>query len=396
MSLLESFKKVAGDIHSDIIEARRALHADPELSFKEERTSAFVKKWLDAEGISYTSGHAGTGIIAIIQGHGAKEVALRADLDALPIQEENDVDYRSKNDGVMHACGHDVHSSSLLGTARILNKFKDELPGRVKLIFQPGEEKIPGGAKKLLEEGALGDPLPTSIFGQHVAPDLPVGKIGFRKGIYMASADEIYLEVIGKGGHAGMPHLNIDPVIITASILLDLQQVVSRHARPDIPTVLSFGRVEAYGATNIIPDKVNVAGTLRTMDEEWRARALQLIEERATGIAKAHGAECKVEIRHGYPYLANDPTTTQLAIESAVEFVGKENVVELDLRMTAEDFAYYSLQMPSCFYRFGTRNEAKGINSGLHTSTFNIDEDALRNSTGLMAWIAYKSLAFVG
>jgi len=392
MTLLEKIRSSALDIHSEVVAARRTLHADPELSFKEVRTSAFVQKWLEDEGIPFTSGHAGTGIIAVIRGNGNREVALRADLDALPIQEENTFDHRSKNDGIMHACGHDVHTSSLLGSARILNRFKSELPGKVKLIFQPGEEKLPGGAIELLNEGALGDPLPSAIFGQHVAPDLPVGKIGFRKGMYMASADEIYLEVIGKGGHAGLPHKNIDPVIITAEILLALQQIVSRSAKPSIPTVLSFGKVEANGATNIIPDKVNVAGTLRTMDEEWRANALQLIEDKATGIAKAHGAQCNVLIKHGYPFLSNDLMTTGHAQVAAEEYVGKENVVDLELRMTAEDFAYYGQQMPACFYRLGTRNEEKGVTSGLHTSTFNIDESALGISTGLMAWLAVNAL----
>lgn len=392
MSLLEDFRTAAKEIADDVVQARRTLHADPELSFQEERTSAFVQQWLKAEGIPYTTGHAGTGVIGVIEGNGNKEVALRADLDALPIQEENTVDYRSKNEGVMHACGHDVHTSSLLGCARVLNQFKEHLPGKVKLIFQPGEEKIPGGAKKLLEEGAFGETFPSAIFGQHVSPDMQAGKIGFRSGMYMASADEIYLEIRGKGGHAGLPHLNIDPVIITSAILLELQQIVSRHARPDTPTVLSFGRVEALGATNVIPDKVNVAGTFRTMDEEWRAKALQLIEQKATGIAKAHGAECIVNIGHGYPFLTNDPATANLARKSAAEFVGEENIVDLDLRMTAEDFAYYGHHMPACFYRLGTSNAAKGIGSGLHTSTFNIDEDVLGTSTGLMAWMAYKAL----
>lgn len=376
----------------EVVTARRTLHANPELSFQEEETSQFVQQWLKEAGITYTTGHAGTGVVGIIEGNGSKEVALRADMDALPIQEENEVDYRSKNDGVMHACGHDVHTSSLLGCANLLNQFRSQLPGRVKLIFQPGEEKIPGGAKKLLEEGAFGETYPAAIFGQHVAPDMQAGKIGFRSGMYMASADEIYLEVRGKGGHAGLPHLNIDPVIITSAILLELQQIVSRHAKPDIPTVLSFGRVEALGATNIIPDKVNVAGTLRTMDEDWRAKAKQLIVSKAEGIAKAHGAECKVAIGHGYPFLTNDPATTQLARESAAEYVGEENIVDLDLRMTAEDFAYYGHHMPACFYRLGTSNTTKGIGSGLHTSTFDIDEDVLGTSTGLMAWMAIKAL----
>lgn len=392
MSLLDKIKSSALDIHSEVVAVRRTLHADPELSFQEVRTSAFVQQWLEDEGIPYTSGHAGTGVVAVIQGSGNTEVALRADLDALPIQEENTFDHRSSNDGVMHACGHDVHTSSLLGTARILNRFKNEIPGKIKLIFQPGEEKIPGGAIELLQEGALGNPLPSVIFGQHVAPDLPVGKIGFRKGMYMASADEVYLEVIGKGGHAGLPHKNVDPVIITAEILVALQQVVSRSAKPSVPTVLSFGRVEAYGATNIIPDKVNVAGTLRTMDEEWRAQALQLIEEKASGIAKAHGARCNVLIKHGYPYLSNDPVITELAQSAAMEYVRKENVVDLELRMTAEDFSYYGQKMPACFYRLGTRNEEKGLTAGLHTSTFDIDEDALGISTGLMAWLAVNTL----
>jgi amidohydrolase len=337
---------------------------------------------------------ADTGVVALIKGNNpdSKTIALRADLDALPITEQNDVAYKSKNEGVMHACGHDVHTASLLGTARILHELRQEFDGTIKLIFQPGEEKFPGGASVLIKEGVLQNPTPEGIIGQHVFPFLSAGKVGFRSGMYMASADEIYITVKGKGGHAAMPELNIDPVLIASHLIVALQQIVSRHASPKIPSVLSFGRVEALGATNVIPDEVKIEGTFRTMDEKWRAEAHTKIKKLAQNLCESMGGSCDIDIKNGYPFLKNDPELTERSRKAAKAYLGEENVVELDLWMGAEDFAYYSQEVPACFYRLGTRNEARGIISSVHTPTFDIEEKALETSIGLMAWLTMQEL----
>lgn len=391
---LARIKQLATSYADDTLAIRRHLHAHPELSFNEDATSTFVCAKLDEWGIPYKAGYVRTGIVAHIHGRDphSKVIALRADLDALPIVEENDVPYRSQNHGVMHACGHDVHTSCLLGAARILNDLRDQWSGTVKLIFQPGEERLPGGASLMIKEDALNDPPASAILGQHVFPDLEVGKVGFRPGMYMASTDELYMTVSGKGGHAALPHTLIDPVLITAHIITALQQVVSRRARPSVPSVLSFGKVIANGATNIIPDKVELEGTFRTMDEEWRAEAHRIMVETAEHIAKGMGGSCQFRVEKGYPFLVNDEHLTHTAKLAAEEYLGKENVIDLDLRMTAEDFSYYSQLMPACFYRLGTRNAEKGITSGLHTSTFNVDEQSLELGSGLMAWLAIRQL----
>jgi amidohydrolase len=335
-----------------------------------------------------------TGLLVEIAGRNRskKSVALRADMDALPIHESNNVPYKSKNPGVMHACGHDVHTASLLGTARILNEIKDSFEGTIRLLFQPGEEKNPGGASYMIRDGALMDPQPSGIIGQHVFPLLPVGKIGFREGMYMASADEIYLKVIGRGGHGAAPDLAIDPIVIASHIIIALQQVISRNASPKQPTVLTFGRIIGEGATNIIPDEVNIAGTFRAMNEEWRESALKKIKKMAESVAEGMGGKCEVDISRGYPYLQNDPGLTRRIRKAAEAYVGTENVVDLDITLGAEDFAYYSQIIPASFYRLGTRNEAKGISAYVHTPTFDVDEDALKLGPGLMAWMAVQEL----
>ncbi|MFT6850307.1 MAG: amidohydrolase [Sphingobacteriales bacterium] len=377
----------------EVIAHRHHIHANPELSFEEFKTSAYISLKLDEMGVKYEK-MANTGIVALITGDkpSDKVTALRADIDALPITEQNDVPYKSKNEGVMHACGHDVHSSSMLGTAQILTDMKSEFGGTVKLIFQPAEEKAPGGASIMIKEGVLENPRPQGIVGQHVMPLIDVGKVGFRTGKYMASADEIYFTVKGKGGHGAMPQYNIDPVLITSHIIVALQQIISRNAHPTIPSVLSFGRVEALGATNVIPNEVKVAGTFRTFDEKWRAEALVKIQKMATGIAESMGGTVEFNIVNGYPFLVNEEKITARARAAAVEYLGKENVEDLDLWLAAEDFAYYSQVTDACFYRLGIRNEAKGITSSVHTPTFDIDEDAFKLSTGLMAFIALKEL----
>lgn len=395
MDLQAHIRKAAADLLPHVTSVRRHLHAHPELSFEEFNTAAFVDEQLKSMGIADVQTMANTGRVATIKGRNPekKVVALRADMDALPIQELNNVPYKSGNDGVMHACGHDVHTSSLLGAANILNGLKEHFEGTVKLVFQPGEEKLPGGASLMIKEGVLKNPVVNSMFGQHVMPFLPTGKVGFRSGLYMASTDEIYVTVKGKGGHGAMPHLNIDTVMITAQMLTALQQVVSRGANPTVPSVLSFGKVIANGATNVIPDVVYLEGTFRTLDEKWRKEAHQLMLKIANGVAESLGGSVEFNIMKGYPFLKNDEQLTAKAKQAAIDYLGADNVVDLDIWMAAEDFSFYSQEVPACFYRLGTRNEARGITSSVHTPTFDIDESALEIGMGLMAWQALKELA---
>lgn len=394
MELLDKIKSLAQSHAHDVVAMRQYLHAHPELSYQEFETVKYVAAQLQSFGITTQQSVATTGLVAEIQGKNPdkKTIALRADMDALPITEANDVPYRSTHEGVMHACGHDVHTSSLLGTAKILHTVRDSFEGTVRLLFQPGEEKNPGGASYMIRDGALKNPQPSGIIGQHVFPLLPVGKIGFREGMYMASADEIYLTVVGKGGHGASPDLCIDPVVIAAHIVIALQQIISRNASPKQPTVLTFGKVQANGATNIIPNEVTLAGTFRAMDEVWRNDALARIKKMAEQIAEGMGGRCDVNISRGYPYLENNPELTRRIRHAAEAYVGSENVVDIDITLGAEDFAYYSQVIPASFYRLGTANAAKGITSYVHTPTFNIDEDALGISTGLMAWMAIQEL----
>jgi len=390
----DKIQVLAASFAKEVIDYRHFLHANPELSFQEFNTAKFVAATLRSFGIEPQEGVAGTGVVALIKGKNPdkKVVALRADMDALPITEANDVAYKSKNIGVMHACGHDVHTSSLLGTARILQALKDEFEGTVKLIFQPGEELLPGGASLMIKEGVLENPTPNGILGQHVMPLLPAGTVGFREGMYMASADEIYVTVTGKGGHAAMPEINIDPVLIAAHIIVAMQQIVSRNCSPKIPSVLSFGKVTAAGATNIIPNEVKMEGTFRTMDENWRAEAHLKMVKLAESIAEGMGGNCHFDIHKGYPYLENHPALTNRMKNAAIEYLGEDKVVNLDIWMAAEDFAFYTQHTDACFYRLGIRNEARGITSSVHTPTFDIDESALETGSGLMAWLVWNEL----
>lgn len=394
MALVESVKELSEKYFDDTVENRRHLHAHPELSYKEHNTAKYVAQQLKAFGLEPIEGVADTGVVATVQGKNPSKqvVALRADMDALPIQEKNEVSYKSTVSGVMHACGHDVHTASLLTTSRILNELREHFEGTVKFIFQPGEEKNPGGASLMIKDGVLKNPEPKSIVGQHVMPLIPVGKIGFREGMYMASCDEIYLTVIGKGGHGAAPDLAVDPIVIASHIVIALQQIISRNASPKQPTVLTFGNIIGEGATNIIPNEVKIAGTFRAMNEEWRESALQKIKKMAESIAEGMGGKCEVNISRGYPFLQNDPALTKRIRSAAEQYVGKENIVDLDITLGAEDFSYYSQVIPASFYRLGTRNESKGITSYVHTPTFNIDEEALRIAPGLMAWMALSEL----
>jgi amidohydrolase len=379
---------------SSTVAHRRHLHAHPELSFEEYDTQRYIGEQLTLLGIPFGAA-AGTGVVAEIAGEGGAgpTIALRADIDALPITEANEVDYQSQNIGVMHACGHDVHTSSLLGTAAILQQVKAHFSGNVRLLFQPGEEKLPGGATLMIKDGVLDNPKPKAIFGQHVHPPLPAGTVGFRPGVYMASTDELYLTVRGRGGHGAMPHNAIDPIVITAHIITAIQQLISRNTDPTLPAVITFGRIESEGgATNIIPNAVKLLGTLRTLDEPWRKELHHRMDKLVTGMAAAMGGSAELTIGHGYPFLKNDEALTHWAWDEARRYLGEDRAVELPIRMTGEDFAFYSHHLPACFYRLGVGNAAQGINSPVHTDTFDVDESCLETGSGLMAWLAVGRL----
>ncbi|HMX04170.1 MAG TPA: M20 family metallopeptidase [Chitinophagales bacterium] len=392
--LQEQIKNMASEYFEDIRTCRRYIHRHPELSFFEKETAAFIQQKLTEYHIPFEANIAGNGIVAIIAGKNPskKTIALRADIDALPITEANDVVYASSNKGVMHACGHDAHTASLLGAGRILNNLRDAFEGTVKLIFQPAEEKLPGGAKLMIEAGVLNNPNVDAIIAQHVFTPFKVGTVAYCFGTAMASTDELYITIHGKGGHGAYPQDTIDPVMISAQLLVALQQVVSRTVSPFQPAVLSFGKVIADGATNVIPDKAYLEGTFRALDETVRADAHKKIVEIATHIAEAFGARAEVRIEKGYPVLHNDEALTRRSYDRAVAYLGQENVIITTPRMGAEDFAYYSREIPACFYRLGTGNPEKGIVSNIHTPTFDIDEDALKIGMGLMAWHAIGEL----
>jgi len=390
IQLKEKIKLLSEKYHQETIDIRRYLHTIPETGFEEYKTSEFISKKLNEYGIPFQSGIAKTGIVGTISGKNPKSkvIALRADMDALPITEANKIEYKSNKTGLMHACGHDVHMACLLGAAKILNELKNEFEGSIKLFFQPSEEKFPGGALAMINEGVLEDPKVENVFGQHVLPQLEVGKVGFRSGKYMASTDEIYLTVKGKGGHAATPELYTNPLNIAATIILELEKEFNKNKPLDSLSVLAFGRITGEGKTNIIPDEVKLEGTIRTFDEQWRSKAHNMIENISSSVAKKMNGSCEVNIAKGYPALVNDDKLTGKTKQLAIEYLGSENVVDLEMRMTAEDFAYFAQKAPSVFYRVGVRNETKNITSNLHTSTFNVDETCMITGTGLMAWIA--------
>ncbi len=390
--MIREIKKLAGHHLDDFITIRRHLHANPELSFEEYNTCAFILNHLRKTGIDEVKQIGRTGVLGIIKGKKpGKTILLRADIDALPVNTELQAGYRSKRKHVMHACGHDVHTTSLLFTAAILNRFKERFAGSVRLLFQPAEEKMPGGAQQMIKEGAL-KPLPAAVLGQHVYPQIPVGKVGFRPGKFMASMDEVYLTVKGKGGHGAMPETTTDPVFIACQIVIAAQQLVSRVADPKTPTVLSFGKITANGSVNIIPDEVHLAGTFRTLDEDWRQEALAKLKKLAISVAEGLGGSCTVKIKNGYPSVTNNKVLTNRLIQLAEDYLGKENVLEQPVWMASEDFAYYGHLAPATFYLLGVQNKKAGIASGLHTPTFDVDERALETGAGLMAWLTLNEL----
>ncbi len=387
--MLEKIKQLAKNYAPEFIDVRHHLHANPELSYEEYKTSAFIQQKLTDWGIPFEI-KALTGVVGLIKGKNPekKVIALRADMDALPIQEENKVSYKSTIPGIMHACGHDVHTTCLLGAAKILQETKENWEGTVKLIFQPGEEKNPGGASLLIKEGVLENPVPEKIFALHVHPGMEVGTFSFRGGKVMASADEIYITIKCKGGHAAAPQYTADSILIASHLVISLQQIVSRNNNPFNPTVLSITAVNGGNTTNVIPSEVKLMGTLRAMNEEWRFEAHELIIRQTKELVTAMGAEAEVRIDVGYPFVFNDEKLSQQAKELAETYAGTENVFETELRMGAEDFAYYSHKIPGCFFRLGAGNKEKNILSNVHTPTFNIDESAIENGIGMMAWLA--------
>jgi len=393
MDIKNNIRRLADFYFDEIVEIRRHLHQYPELSFHEYETARYIEALLNRLGLSSerVTETGLTGTLRKVEPE-ARTVALRADIDALPIFEKTGLEYSSKYEGKMHACGHDAHTAMLIGAIKILKSLEDEYSGNVKFIFQPGEEKLPGGALKMIEAGVLENPRPDLIIGQHVYPDLTAGSLGFKPGPYMASTDEIYLTIKGQGGHGALPHQYDDTIYLATEIIQVLQHVICRKSSPRIPTVLSFGKIIANGATNIIPDEVYIEGTFRTMDEKWRNKAHRLIREMADSVVRPTTAKCELSIKRGYPVLVNDTETTEKAIQQSLQMWGKKSIESLNIRMTAEDFSYYTREIPGVFYRLGIRNKFKGINSPLHSSTFNIDENTLKTGMANLAWLAISFL----
>jgi amidohydrolase len=400
MTLTSDIHFLAQKYYGETVALRRHLHQFPELSYHEFKTKTFISETLTAYGIPHRE-LANTGVLALIESTKNPQkqtTALRSDHDALPILEANDIPFKSKNEGVMHACGHDAHTAMNLTAARILWQLRDKFEGTVKILFQPAEEFVKSdgtsGADMMIADGALLSPKPHSIIAQHVNPQLDYGKIALKSGNMMASVDTIKIRVTGQGGHGAQPHLCIDPLVVACQIVLALQHIVSRKANPMDATVLSIGRISGGVAFNVIPQDVELLGTLRAYNETWRYEAHEHIRRIATSVAEAFGATVDCVIERGIPYLPNDEAVTERVKKAAIAYLGAENVLPIEAAMTGEDFAVYAQQMPACFYWLGVRNEAENITSGLHADTMQIDERAMEIGSGLMAFLAISELDF--
>lgn len=392
--MINQIKTLANRFYPDVVEWRRWLHRHPELSQQEFNTMNFVAERLRSFGLEPRTGIGGTGCVAMIRGSvepDSRCVALRADYDALPLTETTDLPFASENPGVMHACGHDMHTASLLGAARILAALRPQLRGSVMLIFEPSEELYPGGARMMMDDGLFAERMPDEIYAFHCLPEMDCGYVGMRKGKYMASTDELYWTVKGRGGHGATPHLSVDPILIASHIVVALQQLVSRNASPMMPTTLSFGKFNANGRTNIIPDEVKMEGIIRTFDEQWRLDCHERIRRMSEGIAESMGGSCDLFIDYGYPYVFNDDACTQRVHDNAEAYLGADKVQWLDMRMTAEDFAFFAQKIPACYFRVGVHIPGTPF-FNLHRPNLIIDERSLEIAAGLMAYNAAQAL----
>ena len=412
MDITRVIQQEAATLYPEVVRHYRWLHQHPELSYRERETAAYIAAFLDREGIPYRSAIGGYGIMARVTGEkGAvtgqespqaavepqqkieegRCIAFVADMDALPVQEENEVEYRSLNDGVMHACGHDAQAASLMGAVKMVHSLRRHFAGTALFIFQPGEEQSPGGADLMLKDGLFRDYTPAFVVKQHAYTDLPAGRVGFHAGTIMASADEVHIRVKGQGGHGALPHELNDTVLAASQIVVAMQQLVSRRRDPFNPMVLSFGRFIANGATNVIPGEVILAGSMRCMHEEERRRMLQLIPRIAEATAAAYGCSCETTLPEGYPCVISDEKITGEIRTQAVAYLGETEVAEFPKRMTADDFGFFTQRYPCCYYRFGVADENRKPGA-LHSGNFLIDEKSLRTASALFAFIALNSL----
>ena len=382
-------KNLTSQIFPEIVSIRKWLHKNPELSFNEKKTSNYICSVLKKNKIQYVDNVGGYGVVATINGSNSngKVVAFRADMDALPINEQNEVEYKSINEGVMHACGHDVHTAILLGTAIIINKLSQKLDGTIKFIFQPAEEKLPGGASLMIKDGVLDNPKVDQIIALHVFPEMEVGNLGFRSGQYMAACDELEITVNGIGGHAALPAKTINPITVASELILETKKLISTISKDNI-YVLEFGDFHAYGASNVIPEKAIIKGTFRTMDEDFRVNACKLLLKKSKEIEKKYGAQCNFKIIKGYPSLYNNPDLTHKCSSLASDYLGENKIKNLPIRMASEDFSFYSQKCSACFFRLGVRNEKKGITHLVHTPKFDIDHHAIEIGVGVMSYFA--------
>jgi amidohydrolase len=386
-----NFLKMAETMKSELVGIRRDLHMHPELGYEEKRTSGKIKEFLKSLGIEYRE-TAGTGVCAIIRGNGDKTIGIRADMDALPLQDKKNTVYSSKVTGKMHACGHDAHTTILLGVAKILNGIKDELTGNVKLFFEPAEETT-GGAKVMIKEGVLENPHVDRIIGLHVEENIEVGNIGLKFGVVNAASNPFSIKINGVGSHGARPNMGIDPVVMASHVVLALQEIISRELPPVDPAVITIGTIHGGTASNIIPDEVTISGIIRTMKTEHRSYVKKRLVEITEGIVGSMRGKCKIDIDESYPCLYNDDNAAKAILKAAQQVIGNDHVKILENpSMGVESFAYFSMEKPSAFYYLGCRNEEKNIIHPAHGNLFDIDVDCLPIGVAIQCQTAYDFL----